>query len=303
MKILATQFSQIQNINKSKQLLPQLKNDSVSFSSSQTVKSQTAQQAENFGLKLFELYQQGSLTPEKIKEEGRKVVPILEVDNMKNLGKILGIDASAYHAYTLPSYGEDCKLNKITMFAPRNKMSPRTIGSLAHEYTHCIQRYNDNTYMGLAPATNNNLLQARLLNNLASMAFGTIEQQKFMEMADKFVVYKSMGYDEETALCKSYNCENTKEFKQQMKRIFNASADNIIEQSKNHPDVIKYMPLRNNPLMLKRTIRKQCAIRANMEQEAYSVQRSVLDKINPLNKQNEVEMAPAFYKLVSEALS
>lgn len=303
MKILSTQFTQIHNINNIRQSLPLLKNDSVSFSSLQKSKSETAKQAEEFGLKLFELYNQNNLTPEAIKQEGKKAVPILEVDNMKNLGKILGIDASGYHAYTLPSYGEDCKLKKITMFAPRNKISPRTISSLAHEYTHCIQRYKDDTYMGLAPVTNNNLMHARLLNNVSSIVFGALEQQKFMEMADKFAIYTDLGMDEEQALVKAYNCNDAKEFKQFMKKIFNENADHIIEQTKTNPDAIKYMPLRNNPLMLKRTIRKQCATRAEMEKEAYTVQRNVLNKISPDNVPNEIKMAPAFYKLVAEALS
>ena len=105
------------------------------------------------------------------------------------------------------------------MFAPRNKISPRTISSLAHEYTHCIQRYKDDSYMGLAPATNNNLMQARLLNNVSSIVFGALEQQKFMEMADKFATYTELGMDEEQALVKAYNCNDAKEFKQQMKKI------------------------------------------------------------------------------------
>jgi len=302
MKILPTQLTQIKKLNTNKPMLPLMRSDSVAFYSIGEQKSETAKQAEDFGLKLFDLFQNGDLTEEKIREIGQKSVPVLEVDNMRNLSKILGIDASVYHAYTLPSYGEDCKLTKITMFAPRSGISPKTIGSLAHEYTHCIQRYQDDTYMGLAPVTNHNLLQARLLNNLSSIVFGGLEQQKFMEMADRFAVYTDLGMDDEEALCYAYNCQNPKEFKQQMKRIFNANYENMYEQSKNHPEVIKYNPLRNNPLMLKRTIRKQCMLRARMEQEAYMVQRNVLNKISPKNVPNEVKMAPAFYKLVADTL-
>ncbi len=302
MKILPVQFTQIKNINTNKQALPLLKSDSVSFSSIGEEKSETSKQAEEFGLKLFDMFQKGGLTSKKIKEVGQKSVPVLEVDNMKNLSKVFGIDASVYNAYTLPLYGEDCKLKKVTMYTPRSGFSPKTIGSLAHEFTHCIQRYKDDTYLGLAPVTNNNLLEARLLNNLSAIVFGGLEQQKFIEMADKFAVYTDLGMDEEEALCSAYNCQNPKEFKQQMKRIFNAIYDNMYEQSKNHPEVIKYNPLRNNPLMLKRTIRKQCMLRARMEQEAYTVQRNVLNKISPGNVPNEIKMAPAFYKLIADTL-
>ena len=304
MKISTIQFGTVKNISIDNKLslLPKLNSDSVSFSSLQEKRNQTIQMAEDFGYKLFELYQKEQLSTEKIGEIGCVNVPILLVDNMKNLSKIMGADTQNFYAYTLPKYSEACELDTITIYAPDKEMSPRIIGSLAHEYCHCIQRYKDNSYMGLADVTNKNLTQARMLNNISAIIFGELEKRKFIQCANKFMLYKTMGMDETDALCKAYGCENEKEFRQSIKKLFNETYDVICPQFIKHPETSKYIPFKEEPLKLKRIIRKQCSTRADMEAEAYTVQRNVLDKINQTGSPSEISMSPLFYTFISDAL-
>lgn len=277
--------------------------DSVSFSKKQEEKSEIAKKAQAFGLDLYALLKNDKLSHRTIFEAAD--VPVLKIDTIKNLSKIMPeFDTSLFLAYTLPSYNQDCRLQNITLYTPSKIDNIKAIGSIAHEYTHCLQRYNDDTYMGLADVTGRDLYKTRALNSLAGMIFNKIEA----DLKLKYVMEKAHdainnGEDEMNALYNAFECKDEKEFRKNVKRYFNAAYDDKLSKFKSDPEVKKYLPFLDDPLKLKKVIRQQCAKRAQMEKEAYIVQRDVIGQIDKNELSTENIVNPIFYEAIEQSLS
>lgn len=292
------------NISSTKSIIQtNLAKDSVHFSGNIPPKSQNEKEAEEFGLNIYALMQNGNLTHKNIQKEGRKNIPFLYVDKLSNLSRILGTDTSHYNAYTLPEYSENCKLKKLTLFAPDTIKEAKDIGSVAHEYTHCLQRYKSGSYLGLEKYTGGDLLQTRVLNNLSAIVFSNLEQGfKTSAAIKKESELVESGMNEEDAFFNAYGCKDESEYKRLCKKAFNSTYDSVLDNMANNPDIKKHLPLLNNPLQLKRIVREQCQLRAEMEMEAYTVQKNVVQGIDKNLVTPENEFNPILYKKLSELL-
>lgn len=282
-------------------------NDTVSFKGTAEKSNETIRQAENFGLNLYALYQNGKFTHQTIQEEARKNIPSIQVKDIGGLKEVFGknIDVSRYNAYLMPAYQNNCKLKTLTMFLPQNKPSIRQIGSAAHEYTHALQYTKSDDYMGIAPHANNDLLKARALNSLSFYVFNEIEKNlKQGEIFDEAaLISETEGKSPKDALMEVYGCKDSKECRRIFKRIFNATYESINSELKEGKDYDKYMPYKDDPLKLKRTVKEICVSKAQREKEAYTVQKNVISSIDKGELTSENKINPAFYELIIETLS
>lgn len=278
--------------------------DSISFSGNTAPKSENETEAEEFGLNLYALMQNGNLTLRTIEEQGRRNIPILKVDKISNLKKLIGSFAGIYTAYTLPEYNSNCRLKKLTLFAPDEIKEPKNIGSVAHEYTHCLQRYKSGSYLGLEKYTNGDLLQTRALNSISAAVFSNLETAlRNSEIIARADISDTDNAKNKEAVYRAYGCKNGDEYRRLNKRAFNEFYDFELAKVMHSREIRAHLPLINSPLQLKRIIREQCRLRADLEKEAYQVQKNVIRKIDPSLVTNENKFNPIFYGLLSDSLS
>ena len=266
-------------------------------------------EADLFADRVLFIAQQGNAGLSKIEKLARKSIPIVKAQEISDLDKLMGKGASQrYHAYSLPEYGEGCNLKKLTIYVPEIKQTDsqekqvRSISSVAHEFTHCLQRSKDTSYLGLKDVANGNLLSARCLNNVSSMVFGDIEQLRV-----SINLLDSDGTETEESLqqnlYKAFDCKSQEDFKKLVKRTFLNSFNNTYDTARLDPDVKKYLPFYNSPRDLRNAVKNQCKIRADMEQEAYTVQKNVIEKHDAKQLTAIDKYSPIFYEEVAKALA
>ena len=261
-------------------------------------------EAELFADRMYSLIEKGKGNISQIEKMAKKSIPFIQVRNIADIDNILGEGSSKrYNAYTLPEYKQDCTLNKISMYVPgldpteSHSRKISVLASSAHEFTHCLQRTRDNSYMGLKEVTNGNLYGARCLNSFSAMVFGSLEQLK----AELALMPEKAAHctTQEEALYSAFDCQSQEEFKKLVKRTFLNTYNEAHEVFTKNPGVRKYMP---SPRDLRKIIKNQCRTRSEMEQEAYTVQKHVIEKYDRDNLTTINEYAPVFYKEIAKAL-
>ena len=272
------------------------KQKSVAFASLGQIKN-SQKAAEEFAMDLYEASKKGKLDKNTITGIARKTIPFIEIGSMRELYAIFGEDALKYKAYLLPEYGQDCKIKKLTIFSNDKASKIQQIGSLSHEYCHGAQRYNDNNYMGLSNYTNGNLYQARALNSIAACVFSSVENLKRTKgVLENTLKNLNDSKTEQEALYKAFNLKDEYEFKIFIKRYFNQIYPEILKSFTSRKEIKKNIPFCDNPIKLRKIIKEQCATRARMEYEAYSVQKNVIQKINKEELSMDNIFNPIFYK-------
>lgn len=296
-------------------------NDSVSFTSISKLNSQINSIIDNscaFGMNVYAKLKTKELNldeltklarnfisevPELAEKYPNMKIPELYIDTMNNLPKeIINSRKLDLLAYLLPSYGENCKLNNVTLFIPNKRMSPKTIGSLVHEYTHTIQRMKDNSYLGLADITGRDLEKTRALNAFCTDVFARIESLKGDgDFVSSMIQCQKAGLPDENAMSLALgyrNVDDAKMFFQNV--IFN----NCFEETRGcflqDPEIFDYIPLINKPSKIKKIAKQQCKLRANMEFEAYSAQKKFLNRTCGCKEVDAFN--PTFYKMMYKLL-
>ena len=265
-----------------------------------------------FSEQLLNLIDTDNSSFNKIQRLARRYVPNISVMNIEHMDKKLKSAISnnvEILAYCLPEYKEGCKLNKITIYIPEINSSDSysdkiiKLSKAAHEFSHCIQRSQDDSYMGLKYITGGDLLKTRCLNSFSSSVFSNIEQQKFEYLFDKAAKLASQqGISPQMALYQAYDCKDQDEFKKLLKHYFLEGFNNTFSNFEQNHNVFKFLPFSNSRPDLKKIVRNQCYIRALHEQEAYSIQKHIIQKYDPDNLSPTYDFSPIFYQEIANAL-
>ncbi|MBQ8636252.1 hypothetical protein IJ425_08895 [bacterium] len=276
-------------------------NDMVSFCANLNGSNRT-KKAKDVGYKIYELTKRKNEGLEQICTFCKKDIPILEMDYIENLPRRLLDSKIRYNAYTLPSYGDDCSLDKVTMYIPKGKLTPSKISSIVHEYVHCEQAYQDESYMGLFDITGGDLAQTRALNSMSNAIFNNMQAKKTKPLLLKAHLGMLTKKDDILAMRNAMGCKNDDDLKHFFLDEALKLIDSTIVAIINEPDVDEFMPLAKNPKKLRKIILEQCKIKAMQEKEAYLAQKEFLQDINAhLSIENRTN--PIFYETLVNALS
>lgn len=295
--------------------------DSVSFTSISKLNSQIssiANAAAEFGMNIYKKAKTEELnlddltklarkfaseTPECMEKFQGKAIPELKIDTMKNLPQeIKNSHRLSLLAYLLPSYGENCKLDKVTLFLPNDKMNTKIIGSLIHEYTHAIQRIKDDDYLGLADKTGRDLIKTRALNAFCTQVFAGIENLKGnANFVNSIIRCQDARLSDEDAICSVLGCRKIDDAKMLFQNaIFGECFKKTREGFLQDPEILDYIPSINKASKIKKIAKQQCKLRAKMEFEAYSAQKKFLEQTCGCSKVDAFN--PTFYKMIYELL-
>lgn len=288
--------------------LAPLNRDTVSFGAKKKkeppVITQNMKNAMEFGLNLYGTIHDGSLSYNKIEKEAQKYIPIIKIDNVENLPDEFKSKGLIVNAYLSPKYNENGVLDEITMYIPEKTEDALQCSKVVHEFTHALQRYNDDTYIGAFTLLGErNINHARGLNGIATQIFQIYETLKAVPMLKKASKMVNKGKAPQTAIAEAYGYKNAEDFKRNLAECFDELYPKILNEVKKEKENIPFIPFLDNPDKLKQCTKAMCQKHAQMEQEAYKAQELFIKKTDKRSLTDENKMSPVYYKILADALS
>lgn len=270
-----------------------LKYDSVSFSgkNARNEDSENIIAGTSLGKKILKFSRANNLSYENLSEMVNSVSPVkVEIKNLEEC-PVKGINtAGAVIAHMLPLYGLDFRLKmaKIHLGNIPNTSKEKTdlIANLAHEYTHVLQRANDENYYGILKYTQNPQ-EIAFIARAAKKAMDEVVRSCQMCLFSNQVKVNNVL---NSVMRGNFNIE---------KSIDNSQFESIIE---NVAEVVS-MNLGKNYNDMKDAIKGWVKQETQNEAEAYSVSVNVLDcsKNDPVIRAKRL-LSKELYSFISNSL-
>lgn len=316
MKILPVNLNKITIVNNKSNILnpynfrlsKALNSDTVSFSRDLEQADESIKRIEtavDFGKGLAALYKENpSVSLNKVQNVARRYSPKINVDNIANLSKRAGVPEHLIisNAAEMDLYNKDGSLKSATLFLikPDGRYAQDDIGYAVHEFTHALQDV-DGAKIKLARETaGEDFSDAKTLHDLGVTTFKALERVisgEFSKRVDSSMLQKPPSEVTKEDIYKIYGLKNKSEFNKMVRLTFSEIFDFQCDEG---PDVMKNNILGDNPLLLRRFLRKQCANLANCEREAYTAQRQIFEYMN--EPCGIYSLVPVLYEAISEAL-
>lgn len=284
-----------------------LHTDTISFSAKkeQNPVSKFSQEAIQVGIDLYNKSKTEPLSLEHVQKELEKEIPIVQVKDIKTLPQYANqTGLLRMIAYYLPKYDDDGNLYELSMYLDNDIKTVAQFSSLVHEYTHLLQRYNDDTHIGaFSIIGEKNINLARGLNGLSSFVFDHLQSNKDEKIFKIAAKQEQRGKQADKALAEAYGYKNLESFKKAIVQYFDKAYPTVLTKVLSNEQNKEFMPFLDNPTKLKNAVKQMCIKHAQMEQEAYESQYQFIKKVDKHSLTDTNKMNPVYYKIIAEALS
>ena len=259
------------------------------------------------GLDLYKMAQTGSFSIKDVQELAQKNIPIIKIDSVNNIPQIQKSSERRYLAYMEPKYNNLGIIDSLTMYLPDNMKSVSELSSFVHEYTHALQRYNDDTYIGAFTILGEkNINHARGISTMGGKMLNELDMTKDSRDIKKFkqaVKTSKRGKPQKEALAMAYGYKNVEDMKKGISKNFDTIYPKFLKGVMSTEENKAFVPYQDDKEKLKDAVKKMCRNFAQREYEAYETQRMFIKQADKHSLTDENIMNPVYFKIVEEALA